>query len=321
MKLRSAVTFLFVGIFVVIQSLVTPVAIALPLSSFSDVSNKVTQKLPERLPDVSTVTIGLQENLSGLLDKVDSSKATVSKIGQQMSAAAVNYGKEWGEAALEAGSTLEEKAISVSSSGLVAGHAALDTAISLSHSAKDGTVLLIQKGANKTSYAISELSKLTAEAFQNNAEPLLIEALKGIDTAGLENIIQTLKQENLGLNAEALAHKFINSKLNASFSDGDWQSVATSLAEMIYEIAGVYDLPLQDLSRKQEVLKITSLGLGSAHVVSQGLELASFAAGFAVPSNFIDMGRTGSNTIAKALMFWKVGEAACDYYESLSGNA
>lgn len=339
MKLHSIMICFLAGIFSIIQLWMPASASAMPLNRLSDVAHQVTQGLPEKLPDVSAMAGTMQGSLTGLADKVEGSKETVSKVGgkltraavetgKQVSSTAIGYGKELGSTtlktgavlgskALVAGSVIGDKAKSAGSAGLEAGHSVLNSAVSLGHSAKDGTVLLIQQGAHTTSYAASELASLAAQAFKNDAEPFLMDALEEINLAVLEPTIQTFKQHNPGLDTEALARKFIDSKRSSSMTTGDWHVVATSLAEMIYEIAGIYGFPLQELARKQEVLTITALGLGSVHTVSQGLDLASFAAGFTpMPSHVIEASRGSSNAIAKAIMFWRVGQAACDYYAS-----
>jgi hypothetical protein len=338
MKLNLVMTCFLAGIFSIIQLCMPASAIAMPLDRFSDVAHQVTQGFSETSPEISHVAGAMQDGWTGLVGKVEESKATVSKVsgklshaavetGKQLSSTAVDYGRGLGSTTLETGAVLGGKALAAGSvvgetakaagsASLEAGNSALNSAVSLGHSTKDGAVLLIQQGAHTTSYAATELASLAAQAFKNDAEPFLMDALGEINLAALEFTIQTFKEHNPGLDTEALARKFINSKRSGSMTTRDWHVVATSLAEMIYEIAGVYGFPPQDLARKQEVLTITALGLGSAHTVSQGLELASFAAGFVMPSHMIEVSRGSSNAIAKAIMFWRVGEAACSYYAS-----
>lgn len=341
MKRHSLLTATLAGIFVFvnIQLLwMAPVG-ATPLGTFSDVAHQVTQNLPDKLPDMSSINQNLtdlrnSERVSNIIDKVEGSRQAATRIGGQLtqatittgreaSSTALQYGKEWGGAALETGTASGEQVLSTSAAlgqkGLDMGQATFQSAAQISRSAKDGAVLLIGQGATATTYAMKDLAAEASEAFKKSAEPYLMGALEEINIAALLPVVEAFKAQNPNLDFKSLAHKFIGDKRNSNLRKDNWQDVAISLTEMVYEIAGVYGLPLQAPERKDEVIKITSLGLGSAFAAAQFADVAGFAAGFApVPSNYITMGKGGTHALAKAVMFWRVGEAACDYYESLA---
>jgi hypothetical protein len=329
-----------------LQLIWTAPANALSLDKFSDVAHQVTENLPGQLPDLSTVNENFSEFLdseqvSNFLEKVEDSKNTVTQVsgkiakgaiekGRSASSTAVEYGQVWGGTALEVGSAvgsqalttgavIGEKALSAGSAGLAASQSAFNSAVSLSNSAKDGAVLLIQQGSQTTSYAVKDLMASTSEAFRKHAEPYLEAAIAEIDIDTLLNRIDNSRSKNPELDNHSLAHQRIAYSRENAVDESDWEDIATSITEMIFEVAGIYGLPLNSLEREDEVFEITSLGLGSAHVVTEVSKFTSLVAGFFIPGTYIDLTRDGSDRLAKYIMFGRVGEAACDYYESSLG--
>lgn len=82
-------------------------------------------------------------------------------------------------------------------------------------------------------------------------------------------------------------------------------------AELVYEIAAVYGLDLEDPARRGEVLAIFGLSLGSSGVVKTGLSFAEIIPGIGA--------MLGAST--NAVMLYGLGFAACRYYEAKNKSA
>lgn len=90
----------------------------------------------------------------------------------------------------------------------------------------------------------------------------------------------------------------------------DLAAIAKLQAELIYEIAAVYGLDLEDPSRRGEVLAIFGLALGGSSVVKTGLSFAEIIPGAGLV--------IGAST--NAVVIYGVGQAACHYYEAKNKN-
>ncbi len=85
-------------------------------------------------------------------------------------------------------------------------------------------------------------------------------------------------------------------------------------AEMVYQIAAIYGLDLEDPARKGEVLAIFGLSVGGHKALQSGLSLAS-RAGLSFLEN-IPVAGALIGTSSNALMTYALGYAACRFYEA-----
>jgi uncharacterized protein (DUF697 family) len=86
----------------------------------------------------------------------------------------------------------------------------------------------------------------------------------------------------------------------------DIAALSALQAEMIYRIAAIYDLPLQDPTRRGEVLTIYGLSLGGTSVLKMGLSLPELIPG---------VGAVIGASSDAALLF-TLGQAVARFYET-----
>jgi uncharacterized protein (DUF697 family) len=114
-------------------------------------------------------------------------------------------------------------------------------------------------------------------------------ALGQVDIAKVQQDIQTLRQQNpQQTRAELTQHIIRDTTLKAagvglatniippialSFMAIDYAALSALQAEMLYRIAAIYDLPLNEPARRGEVLTIYGIAAGGTGVIKAGLSI------------------------------------------------
>ncbi|MEM6752652.1 MAG: hypothetical protein AAF630_06770, partial [Cyanobacteria bacterium P01_C01_bin.38] len=156
----------------------------------------------------------------------------------------------------------------------------------------------------------------------------LVGASDNVDLVKAEAAIKHLKQKYPNDSPTQLAHRIMVDKavkaggigLTTSILPGaaaallavDLAATTELQSEMVYQIASIYGLNLQDAARKGEVLAIFGLGLGGGRLLK--------TAGLRLLRNIPFAGAV-IGASANATMIFSLGYAACRFYETkLSGS-
>ena len=150
----------------------------------------------------------------------------------------------------------------------------------------------------------------------------LLAALGQVDVERVEQDVEKLRREYPQETPEQLAQRII---IDTSLKGGgiglltnfvpplaltlfavDLAAVTTLQAEMIYRIAAVYGFPLQDPTRRGEVLGIFGLSVGGSGVLKFGLGFVELIPGIGAVIG-------ASNNAA---LLYSLGSVACRFYES-----
>ena len=161
----------------------------------------------------------------------------------------------------------------------------------------------------------------------------LIPILNNVDTQGVLETVQELKNRYPEDTPGEIAHRLIQKKVllvggmgfvsslvpgvSTALFSVDMAGLVLSQAELGYQIAAVYGLDVSDPARKGEVLAIFGAAMGTNFALKTGLK-------FALQTVPIAGSVVGASTNAMAL--YAVGYAACRFYEGqgqalLSGTA
>jgi uncharacterized protein (DUF697 family) len=150
----------------------------------------------------------------------------------------------------------------------------------------------------------------------------LLAALGQVDVSKVEVEVKQLQQENGLQTPEQLAHQImVETALKAggiglvtnilppialSLFAVDIVAIAALQAEMVYRIAGIYGFPLNDPTRRGEVLAIFGLSIGGSGALKSGLSFVEL-----IPLVGPVVGATSD-----AALIYGLGYIACQYYGS-----
>lgn len=209
------------------------------------------------------------------------------------------------------------------------GDEVFNTAHEVGSQAAKYTYQLIEQatsGAGRAMTSIGNLPLIKNPFVQKLAGVFRLDWLLGISTSvDLDKVDQEVKQlKNKYKNESAfeIAHRIIVAKAAQASGIGfvssilpgsaaallavDFAATTALQTEMIYEIAGVYDMNLHDTTRQGEVLAIFGLALGGRNALKAGL---GFMRNIPLAGAMI-----GAST--NATMLYTLGYTACRFYET-----
>jgi uncharacterized protein (DUF697 family) len=181
----------------------------------------------------------------------------------------------------------------------------------------------VQKAVGASGSALKRSYQLLSQVTQFVAgAPVLRKVVGQVDLIKAQQSAQELQDEHPEETPRQLAHRFMVEKAMYAGSSGlvtnlvpgaaaalfavDLTTTAALQAEMVYQIAAVYGLDLQDPARKGEVLTIFGVALGGNQALRAGLEFLQT----------IPMAGAAIGASTNAAMIYAVGYAACRFYES-----
>lgn len=215
--------------------------------------------------------------------------------------------------------------VAVGGSALEAGSAVVSTVASVGEVAAKQTHKIIEQATETAGNVVSHLSdnwlihRLAGVVNLN----WLVGASDSIDLVKAEAAVKHLKQKHPQDSPTQLAHRIMMDKavkaggigLTTSIVPGaaaallavDLAATTELQSEMVYQIASIYGLDLQDPARKGEVLAIFGLGLGGGRLLK--------TAGLRLLRNIPFAGAV-IGASANATMIFSLGYAACRFYET-----
>lgn len=181
----------------------------------------------------------------------------------------------------------------------------------------------VQKAVGAGGSALKQSYQLFSQVTQFVAgAPILRKVVGQVDLIKAQRSAQELQDKHPDETPRQLAHRFMVEKAMYAGSSGlvtnlvpgaaaalfavDLTTTAALQAEMVYQIAAVYGLDLQDPARKGEVLTIFGVALGGNQALRAGLEFLQT----------IPMAGAAIGASTNAAMIYAVGYAACRFYES-----
>ncbi|MBV6624969.1 MAG: hypothetical protein KI793_18915 [Rivularia sp. (in: Bacteria)] len=229
----------------------------------------------------------------------------------------------------EVGGTITDTAlgvgVAVGGSALEAGSAVASTVASVGEVAAKQTHKIIEQATETAGHAVSHLTdnwlihRLAGVVNLN----WLVGASENVDLVKAEAAVNHLKQKYPHESSTQLAHRVMMDKavkaggigLTTSILPGaaaallavDLAATTELQSEMVYQIASIYGLDLQDPTRKGEVLAIFGLGLGGGRLLK--------TAGLRLLRNIPFAGAV-IGASANATMIFSLGYAACRFYET-----
>ncbi|MDY6902719.1 MAG: hypothetical protein SWZ49_32305 [Cyanobacteriota bacterium] len=229
----------------------------------------------------------------------------------------------------EVGGTITDTAlgvgVAVGGSALEAGSAVVSTVASVGEVAAKQTHKIIEQATETAGNVVSHLSdnwlihRLAGVVNLN----WLVGASDRVDLVKAEAAVKHLQQKHPQDSATQLAHRIMMDKavkaggigLTTSILPGaaaallavDLAATTELQSEMVYQIASIYGLDLQDPARKGEVLAIFGLGLGGGRLLK--------TAGLRLLRNIPFAGAV-IGASANATMIFSLGYAACRFYET-----
>jgi len=215
--------------------------------------------------------------------------------------------------------------IIVAAGALEAGSTVVSTVGSVGEAAAKQTHRVIEQATETAGYLVSHISnnwfirKLAGVLNLN----WLVGASDKVDLVKAEAAVKHLKQKYPTESPSQIAHRIMVDKavkaggigLTTSLLPGaavallaiDFAATTELQSEMIYQIASLYGLDLQDPARKGEVLAIFGLGLGGGRLLK--------TAGLSLLRNIPFAGAV-IGASANATMIFSLGYAACRFYET-----
>ena len=229
----------------------------------------------------------------------------------------------------EVGGTITDTAlgvgVAVGGSAIDAGSAVVSTVASVREVAAKQTHKIIEQATETAGNVVSHLTdnwlihRLAGVVNLN----WLVGASDSVDLVKTEATVKHLKQKYPLESPSQLAHRIMMDKaikaggigLTTSILPGaaaallavDFAATTELQSEMVYQIASIYGLDLQDSARKGEVLAIFGLGLGGGRLLK--------TAGLSLLRNIPFAGAV-IGASANATMIFSLGYAACRFYET-----
>jgi uncharacterized protein (DUF697 family) len=277
--------------------------------SASETEIKIQPQTPKK--EVET-EVEIEKNVDSKTSPLESLAKTVGEVGGTIADTALGVGAVVGGSALEAGS------------------AVVSTVSSVGEAAAKQTHKIIEQATETAGHVVSHISdnwlihRLAGVVNLN----WLVGASDNVDLVKADAAIKHLKQKHPSESPSQLAHRIMVDKavkaggigLTTSILPGaaaallavDLAATTELQSEMVYQIASIYGLNLQDPARKGEVLAIFGLGLGGGRLLK--------TAGLRLLRNIPFAGAV-IGASANATMIFSLGYAACRFYETkLSGS-
>ena len=245
---------------------------------------------------------------------------------------AVQLGGTVGDAALKAGKAATRKAVQVGTiaedTAIQVGKAAVGTAVQVGGVVGNATVQVEQMAVKETyqllgqaTEGVKHASELIAQgisqSFNSQVLPLLDVVIDEVDTAQIEAQMHQWQQAHPDQTFGQLAEHFIWNHARNSLIPSDWMTTVRTQAEVVYEIAALYGLTLNDPARKAEIISLATVNLGSGPTIKAGVGLLKY------PISQIpiagDAIAIGSDSILRFAMIHILGHAACRYYATKVG--
>ena len=280
-------------------------------------SDKADRKPVQSTPSASETEVKIQSQTPDKIktpEKQDSNSSpiesfakTVGEVGGTITNTALGVGVIVGGSALEAGSSV------------------FSTVASVGEAAAKQTHKIIEQATETAGNVVSHITdnwlihRLAGIVNLN----WLVGASDNVDLVKAEAAIKHLKQKYPHESPTQLAHRIMVDKavkaggigLTTSILPGaaaallavDLAATTELQSEMVYQIASIYGLNLQDPTRKGEVLAIFGLGLGGGRLLK--------TAGLRLLRNIPFAGAV-IGASANATMIFSLGYAACRFYET-----
>ncbi|MGL6282438.1 MAG: restriction endonuclease, partial [Microcoleaceae cyanobacterium] len=150
----------------------------------------------------------------------------------------------------------------------------------------------------------------------------LLNLINQVDIVSAQNAVNNLKEAYPTETPRQIAHRIILEKaaylgtmglvtslvpgLSAALLTADLAVTTAIYAETIYQIAGAYGLPLQDPTRKGEILAVFGLTLGSNYAIKAGVGLL----------RNIPLAGAVIGAASNAALLYSLGYVACNFYEA-----
>ena len=253
------------------------------------------------------IAVPKQKDEDSKTSPLESLVKTVGQVGGTITDTALGLGVTVGGSALEAGSTV------------------VSTVASVGEVAAKQTHKIIEQATETAGNVVSHLSdnwlihRLAGVVNLN----WLVGASDSVNLVKAEAAVKHLKQKHPQDSPTQLAHQIMMDKavkaggigLTTSIVPGaaaallavDLAATTELQSEMVYQIASIYGLDLQDPARKGEVLAIFGLGLGGGRLLK--------TAGLRLLRNIPFAGAV-IGASANATMIFSLGYAACRFYET-----
>jgi uncharacterized protein (DUF697 family) len=258
--------------------------------TFEDTQAASSPNPPSKTPAPSTTaeSNSICESVAGMAANVTEAMTTAAQVGETLSKTAMHTATQMADATAQASQQLFDKATE-----------------------EAGKIL----GLIGDNPVIKQILKVFRAEW-------LLSLVGQVDTTKVAQEVAKIQQEYPDETPNQIAHRIMTQKalqaggigLASSLLPGiavallaiDLVATTQLQAEMIYEIAAVYGLPLNDPARRGEVLAIFGLSLGGGEAVKAGLGLLRNVpvAGAVI----------GAST--NAVMLYTLGYAACRFYES-----
>jgi len=235
--------------------------------------------------------------------KVFVDKAT--GVGKAVGETFRQAGKAMSNTAAGVGEALADIGATIGNHTSRAGKTAVNTAVGVG-----GTAL------RQTYQLLSQITQFVAGV------PILGKILDQVDVVKAQNAVKKLQKKYPQETPRQISHRIMVEKAVYAGSSGlvtslvpgaaaalfavDLTATAALQGEMVYQIAAVYGLDLEDPARKGEALTIFGLALGGNRAIRAALEVLQNTP---VAGAFI-----GAST--NAAMIYSVGYAACRFYEA-----
>ncbi|MEO0935109.1 MAG: hypothetical protein AAFY21_15600, partial [Cyanobacteria bacterium J06641_2] len=258
-------------------------------------------------PQTPEKKIAIPKQEDSKMSPLESLVKTVGQVGGTIADTALGVGTAVGGSAIDAGS------------------AVVSTVASVGEVAAKQTHKVIEQATETAGHVVNHLAdnwlihRLAGVVNLN----WLVGASDSVDLVKAEAAVKHLKQKHPQDSPTQLAHRIMIDKAVKAGGIGLTTSVVPGAAaallavdlaattelqsEMVYQIASIYGLDLQDPARKGEVLAIFGLGLGGGRLLK--------TAGLRLLRNIPFAGAV-IGASANATMIFSLGYAACRFYET-----
>ncbi|MEO0837293.1 MAG: hypothetical protein AAF063_00090 [Cyanobacteria bacterium J06643_5] len=258
-------------------------------------------------PQTPEKKIAIPKQEDSKMSPLESLIKTVGQVGGTIADTALGVGTAVGGSAIDAGS------------------AVVSTVASVGEVAAKQTHKVIEQATETAGHVVNHLTdnwlihRLAGVVNLN----WLVGASDSVDLVKAEAAVKHLKQKHPQDSPTQLAHRIMIDKAVKAGGIGLTTSVVPGAAaallavdlaattelqsEMVYQIASIYGLDLQDPARKGEVLAIFGLGLGGGRLLK--------TAGLRLLRNIPFAGAV-IGASANATMIFSLGYAACRFYET-----
>lgn len=260
---------------------------------------------------VGDAAIGASKVAAGTVVQVGGTVGSVAlQAGKAATGTAVQVGIVAGDTALQVGKVTVGTAVQV---GGVVGSAT----VQVGHIAVQGTYQLMGQAAEGAKHASELIAQGISQSFNNQVLPLLNVVIDEVDTAQIEAQTHQWQQMYPNQTVGQLAGHSIWNHARKSLLPGDWVTTVRTQAEMVYEIAALYGLDLNDPARKAEIISLASINLGSGPTIKAGVGLLKYPISQVPLAG--DVVNIGSDSMLRFAMVHILGHAACRYYATKVG--